>query len=80
SGLSIPQDIAITGFDDTPVSEIVWPPLTTIHQPLKRMGARAVEYLADRLSAGMRDQTGREIIEHHLVVRDSTFVPTPAAK
>lgn len=44
-GLQIPGDISITGFDDTPVSEIVWPPLTTIHQPLRQIGAKAVELL-----------------------------------
>lgn len=71
-GLRIPQDIAITGFDDTPVSEIVWPPLTTIHQPLRRMGARAVECLVDQAANGKRLVPGRENIGHELVVRDSS--------
>ncbi|MBN8648940.1 MAG: LacI family DNA-binding transcriptional regulator [Caulobacterales bacterium] len=44
-GLKVPEDISIVGFDDTPVSEIVWPPLTTVHQPLKEMGSEAVELL-----------------------------------
>lgn len=43
--LRIPEDISITGFDDTPVSEIVWPPLTTVHQPIRLLGTRAVERL-----------------------------------
>jgi LacI family transcriptional regulator len=72
AGLRIPQDIAITGFDDTPVSEIVWPPLTTIHQPLKRMGARAVEHLAQLSARGEGATPGREIVDHQLIVRDST--------
>lgn len=69
--LAIPQDLAIAGFDDTPVSEIVWPPLTTIHQPLRRMGERAVERLveAGNESAPSLD---REIVGHRLVVREST--------
>lgn len=70
-GLRIPQDIAITGFDDTPVSEIVWPPLTTIHQPLRAMGARAVERLAE-LVGGQPAGGGREVLEHRLVVRESS--------
>lgn len=74
AGLRIPQDIAITGFDDTPVSEIVWPPLTTIHQPLRRMGARAVEYLAHLSEAGEKLQPGREIVAHQLVIRDSSHL------
>lgn len=72
AGLRIPQDIAITGFDDTPVSEIVWPPLTTIHQPLRRMAARAVELLLARIATGEVPSTRREIIAHELVVRDSS--------
>lgn len=44
-GLNIPADVSITGFDDTPVSEIVWPPLTTVHQPLRQIGGKAVELL-----------------------------------
>lgn len=75
AGLRIPQDIAITGFDDTPVSGIVWPPLTTIHQPLRRMGARAVERLLEIVAAEDRIRPGREIIGHDLVVRDSSVAP-----
>ncbi|MDP3907337.1 LacI family DNA-binding transcriptional regulator [Novosphingobium sp.] len=75
AGLRIPQDIAITGFDDTPVSEIVWPPLTTIHQPLRRMGERAVERLAQLAGSGAPDPAVpplHEIVPHHLVPRDSS--------
>lgn len=75
AGLRIPQDIAITGFDDTPVSEIVWPPLTTIHQPLRRMGERAVERLAELAGSGPSEAAAvplHEIVAHHLVVRDSS--------
>lgn len=46
-GLNIPGDVSVTGFDDTPVSEIVWPPLSTIHQPLRQIGAKAVELLVE---------------------------------
>jgi len=72
AGLRIPQDIAITGFDDTPVSEIVWPPLTTIHQPLRRIGERAVDLLVELSSAGDDGAVAREIMAHRLVVREST--------
>jgi LacI family transcriptional regulator len=71
-GLRIPEDVAITGFDDTPVSEIVWPPLTTIHQPLRRMGARAVERLIEIVGEDQGVMPGRDIIGHSLVLRDSS--------
>ncbi len=69
AGLEIPRDVAISGFDDTPVSEIVWPPLTTVHQPLRRMGERAIEHLAEIGGAGGPDL---ELIEYRLIVREST--------
>lgn len=72
AGLRIPQDLAITGFDDTPVSEIVWPPLTTIHQPLRRMGARALDLVTQRIRTGEPVRPGSEIIQHGLIVRNSS--------
>ncbi|MFA5964186.1 MAG: LacI family DNA-binding transcriptional regulator [Sphingomonas sp.] len=74
AGLRIPEDIAITGFDDTPVSEIVWPPLTTIHQPLRRIGERAVQLVCELIDDG-DTQPRREIVAHDLVVRDSSRLP-----
>jgi LacI family transcriptional regulator len=74
AGLTIPGDIAITGFDDTPVSEIVWPPLTTIHQPLRRIGERAVEWIAEMAArtANGAEKSLIEVVGHQLVVRDSS--------
>lgn len=73
ASLLIPQDIAITGFDDTPVSEIVWPPLTTIHQPLRKMGERAVERLAQlAANPGEKKPPIHEVLPHRLVPRDSS--------
>ncbi|MEQ1726471.1 MAG: LacI family DNA-binding transcriptional regulator [Sphingopyxis sp.] len=72
-GLNIPEDIAVAGFDDTPVSEIVWPPLSTVHQPIRRIGARAVERIAEAVNRG-RDtlEPGFEAIAFHLMARAST--------
>jgi len=78
-GLSVPQDLSVAGFDDTPVSEIIWPPLTTVHQPLRTMGARAAERLIERLNAdrtGVPGQAGFELIPHRLVIRASAAAPT----
>lgn len=70
--LDVPHDLSITGFDDTPVSEIVWPPLTTVHQPLKAMGADAVRLLAGRLSGAAAPEGWRfHTLEHRVVSRAS---------
>ncbi len=72
-GLEIPAQLSVVGFDDTPVSAIIWPPLTTVHQPLKRMGARAVELLVSQVRKTQeRGERHEEIIPHQLMRRDST--------
>lgn len=45
AGVSVPGDVSICGFDDTMIATQVWPPLTTIHQPVREMGRRATEEL-----------------------------------
>lgn len=60
--LNIPEQVSIVGFDDTPVSEIVWPPMTTVHQPIRQLGQMAVQMLADAIS----DQGGGVAISSQL--------------
>jgi LacI family transcriptional regulator len=45
-GMELPADLAVTGFDDTLIATRVWPPLTTVRQPIKEMAAQAIEWLA----------------------------------
>lgn len=49
AGVSVPGEISICGFDDTNIATQVWPPLTTIHQPVREMGKRATEELLLRV-------------------------------
>lgn len=77
-GLRIPDDLSITGFDDTPVSEIVWPPLTTVHQPIRQLGAKAVERLVELIGSGGNGNGGDEpstngaFVPFWVVEREST--------
>ncbi len=75
-GLEIPRDISVTGFDDTPVSEIVWPPLTTVHQPIKQIGQRAVDLIVGAINGGTGGAVpNHQNIEFRLVTRDSSAPP-----
>lgn len=76
-GWTIPGDLSITGFDDTPVSEIIWPPLTTVHQPIRRIGQRAVEMLIEAINAGgAQPRSGAfEAVPFQIVERASTGRP-----
>lgn len=48
-GLRVPRDLVVTGFDDLVLARIASPPLTTVRQPLERMGALAVDLIADQM-------------------------------
>ncbi|MFG3547823.1 LacI family DNA-binding transcriptional regulator [Streptomyces sp. NPDC047725] len=49
-GVRVPQDVAVTGFDGIALGRLVRPALTTVRQPMRRMGEEAVELLVRRLS------------------------------
>ena len=49
-GISIPKDLSIIGYDNTKISEMVYPPLTTIAQPSYEMGQKSVEMLITTLT------------------------------
>lgn len=44
-GLRVPEDISVAGFDDIPLARQVWPPLTTVHQPIYPIAQTATELL-----------------------------------
>ena len=50
-GLAVPDDIALVGFDDLPVSAVIDPPLTTMRHPIERIGFLATSLLIDHLEA-----------------------------
>ncbi|NEA39606.1 LacI family transcriptional regulator [Streptomyces sp. SID11385] len=50
AGVRVPEDIAVTGFDGIPLSRVVRPPLTTVRQPMRRMGEEAAELLIQRVT------------------------------
>jgi DNA-binding LacI/PurR family transcriptional regulator len=70
-GLRVPQDISVMGFDDIPGAAFHTPSLTTVRQPLNRMGEVAAESLLDRIEGG-KEYPAEIAIEPELVVREST--------
>ncbi|MFI9573317.1 LacI family DNA-binding transcriptional regulator [Microbispora rosea] len=74
-GLRVPEDLSIVGFDDTQIARMASPPLTTVRQPLREMGAIAVR-TALRLAAGEQVESHHVELATELVVRGST---APAA-
>jgi LacI family transcriptional regulator len=70
AGIRVPEDMAIAGFDDMPAAQTSMPPLTTIHQPVSKTGARSL-LLLDDLIKGIVTRPTAEILPVNLVVRES---------
>jgi LacI family transcriptional regulator len=66
-GLIVGQDIAITGFDDIPPAQYSHPPLTTVHQPINRIGRMICEMLIQSIR-------GEDLAERHVLLRPSVVV------
>lgn len=71
SGLRIPDDISVIGFDNVEMASIVLPPLTTIHQPKYEMGRAAVEVLLRYGEQGDMATPEHRLMEVKLVERKS---------
>lgn len=70
-GLQVPGDVAVTGFDDIELSALYSPSLTTVRQPRKLIGSRAMEKLID-LMEGNRLVNRQDVLSYELVIREST--------
>lgn len=71
-GLSVPDDIAIAGFDNIPLSAFTIPPLTTVEQPIAEQGRRAAQFLVDRMEHRVKEASRQVCLECRLIVRQST--------
>lgn len=72
-GHKIPDDISVVGFDDIQFSAAYDPPLTTVHQPRRRLGQEAMRIMIDGLETGALPEAPI-IMDTELVVRGSTAV------
>ncbi|MBU2225502.1 MAG: LacI family transcriptional regulator [Gammaproteobacteria bacterium] len=80
SGLRIPQDISVAGFDDISFAAYCDPPLTTIAQPAEEFGSTAVALLVDILQGRLK-KAPKVILPYELVIRASTGpAPAPTAR
>jgi DNA-binding LacI/PurR family transcriptional regulator len=74
-GLGVPDDIAIVGFDNVPLSAYSTPPLTTVDQTIIEQGREAARLMLERITSdkGDKGRERREIcLECHLIIREST--------
>lgn len=77
-GLSIPGDLSVVGYDDSPLASQLWPPLTTIHLPVRDLGRQAAGLLLAKDWPRAKESPAAFTVSPHLVVRDSTQPPKSA--
>jgi LacI family transcriptional regulator len=76
AGIRVPEDVAVTGFDDLPVVRHLHPGLTTIHQPIQQLGSAAVDLLVSLVEGGP-EATREVVFPVEIVVRGSCGCPEP---
>src|ERR1700751_3751663 len=76
AGLRVPQDVSVVGFDDIQGAAFNTPSLTTVRQPLTRMGTIAAQTLLERIE-GDGTYPSQIAIEPELVIRESTTQRQP---
>jgi LacI family transcriptional regulator len=71
-GLRVPEDLSVVGFDDTEVARLASPPLTTVKQPLREMGAVA-------LRTALQLAAGEKVDSHHVELATTLIIRSSAA-
>lgn len=72
SGVQVPEEMAVAGFDDIPLARYMDPPLSSVHVPICELGARAVELLLHGITHKNDHPRRRERVSTRLVIRRST--------
>ena len=71
------REIAVFGFDNTTVSQVMTPAISTVAQPRRQLGETAMELLAARMAQPDLPEE-HILLPHRLILRDSTGGPCPS--
>lgn len=73
-GISVPRDMSVIGFDNTPKCLDVDPPLTAVHVPKEELGVECARFLLEKI-AHPSQVSGARVVPTKLVIRDSCSPP-----
>jgi len=71
-GIKVPEEVAVAGFNNEPVSQVVKPNLTTIDYPAINMGEIAATSLINKLNNSEPFNLSSVVLKHKLIIREST--------
>lgn len=69
-GVKVPEELAVGGYDDIPLSSFITPALTTVRQPMQKIGVEAAKMLLEIIS-NENAKNSRVVLENELVIRQS---------
>ncbi len=69
-GISVPEQMAVVGYDDVPAAEVIEPTLTTVRQPKLEMGDYAINMIVDKLE-GRESSTKHKELQTKFIIRES---------
>lgn len=75
NSMRVPDNISVTGFDDSELAQQVWPPLTSVAQPVREMALEASRVLIEALSRDNEDAPSKREFAHLLSIRKSVGPP-----
>jgi LacI family transcriptional regulator len=73
AGIRIPDDIAIVGFNNEPVSQVIRPNLTTVDYPAREIGEIAATSIINRLKNSQSPNLSTIVLKHNLIIRESSM-------
>jgi LacI family transcriptional regulator len=77
AGIKIPEEIAVVGFNNEPISRVVQPNLTTVHYPAMEVGEIAASTLINTLNNSQPANLSTIVLEHSLMIRQSSLRNKP---
>ena len=75
-GIRVPEELSVAGFDNTSISQTMWPELTTVAQPFGEIAREAVRLVSDHVKRDLTVSATR-VLAHEILYRGST---APATK
>jgi LacI family transcriptional regulator len=72
SNIKVPEEVALIGYDDIEISEYLFPPLTTVHQPTFQIGQMAARILIDKFESDNETGFKQIVLKPELVIRNTT--------